>query len=175
MEDQESPALNKGVDFRGTANATEKVSEHIKPGKKRAPLMRYIRINLPRTTRVLLVLIIALVGAASAAVALSGHEAFPLYAPILWGIFGAAVLFVAVGLITKARIWTWGTGIVLASLLVYFSSLVGDPPYVWNGVSTVLAATWNMTLFASISYLVLYWALQYGILVASPDDQKFMD
>lgn len=47
MEDETPPALRAGVDFRGTPNATQPVLEHIKPGKKRAPLLRYIRFNLP--------------------------------------------------------------------------------------------------------------------------------
>ena len=54
MEDKNSPALRAGVDFRGTKNATQPILEHIKPGKKRAPFLRYIRINLPQTTRLLL-------------------------------------------------------------------------------------------------------------------------
>ncbi len=175
MEDENSPALRAGVDFRGTKNATERISEHIKPGKKRAPLLRYIRINLPRTTRLLLLFVVAVIGAASAAVVLAGHEPFPFATPILWGIVGAAVVFVAIGLVTLARIWIWGVGIALASLLVYFGGLAGDAPYVWNGASVVLAAMWNVTLLASIGYLALYWALRYGMIVAAPDDQNFMD
>ncbi len=86
-----------------------------------------------------------------------------------------AVVFVAVGLVTSARIWAWGAGIAVASVLVYLGGLAGDAPYVWNGASVVLAATWNVTLLASIGYLVLYWSLRYGIIVAAPDDQNFMD
>ena len=164
-----------GVDFRGTKNATERVTEHLAPGRKRASLLRYVRINLPRTTRLLLLLVIAVIGVASATVALGDHEPFPFATPILWGVFAAAVVFVAVGLLTPARIWTWGVGIALASLLVYVGGLAGDAPYVWNGASVVLAAMWNLTLLASIGYLVLYWALQYGMIVAAPDDQNFMD
>ena len=70
MEDENSPALSVGVDFRGSKNATQPVLEHIRPGKKRAPLLRYIRINLPRTTRLLLLAVITAIGGASAAVAL---------------------------------------------------------------------------------------------------------
>ncbi len=90
MEDENSPALRAGVDFRGTPNATQPVLEHIKPGKKRAPLLRYIRFNLPKTTRLLLIAVIAVIGAASAAVALSNHEPFPFATPVLWSICGAA-------------------------------------------------------------------------------------
>ena len=57
----------------------------------------------------------------------------------------------------------------------YVGGIFGTAPYVWNGASLVQAAIWNTTLFASLGYLVLYWALQYGMIVASPDDQNFMD
>lgn len=175
MEDENSPALRVGVDFRGTKNATQPVLEHIRPGKKRAPLLRYIRINLPQTTRLLLITVIAVIGAASAAVALSNHEPFLLATPVLWSVFGAAVVFVAVGLMTSARIWKWGLIIALSSLLVYIGGLLDNAPYTWNGASVVSAAMWNLTLFASIAYIVLFWALQYGMIVAAPDNQNFMD
>lgn len=94
-------------------------------GQKRAPLLRYIRINLPKTTRLLLIAVIAVIGAASAAVALSNHEPFLFATPALWGIYAAAVVFVAVGLLSAARIWTWGLIIALSSLLVYMGGLLG--------------------------------------------------
>ncbi|ART83804.1 hypothetical protein CBP31_15130 [Oceanisphaera profunda] len=175
MEDENSPALRAGVDFRGTPNATQPVLEHIRPGKKRAPLLRYIRINLPRTTRLLLIAVIAVIGGASAAVALSNHEPFLFAVPALWSVFGAAVVFVAVGLLSSARIWTWGLIIALSSLLIYLGGLLGNAPYIWNGASVVDAAIWNLTLFASIGYMVLFWALRYGMIVAAPDNQNFMD
>lgn len=175
MQDENSPALRAGVDFRGTKNATQPVLEHIKPGKKRAPFLRYIRINLPQTTRLLLVAVIAMIGAASAAVALSNHEPFLFATPALWSIFGAAVMFVVAGLMTSARIWTWGLIIALSSLLVYIGGLLGNAPYIWNGASVVSAAIWNLTLLTSIAYIVLFWALRYGMIVAAPDNQNFMD
>lgn len=175
MEDENSPALRAGVDFRGTKNATQPVLEHIKPGKKRAPFLRYIRINLPQTTRLLLVAVIAVIGAASAAVALSNHEPFLFATPALWSIFGTAVMFVVAGLLTSARIWTWGLIIALSSLLVYIGGFLGNAPYVWNGASVVSAAIWNLTFFASLGYIVLFWALRYGMIVAAPDNQNFMD
>ncbi len=175
MHDERSPALRAGVDYRGTPNATERVSEHIAPGKKRAALPRYVLINLPRTTRLLLLLVVAVIGAASAAVALSGQEPFAFADVLLWGVLAASVVFVAVGLITSARLWTWGAGIAAASILVYLGGLAGDAPYVWNGASIAAAATWNLTLLASLGYLALYAALRYGAIVAAPDDQNFMD
>ena len=175
MEDENSPALRAGVDFRGTPNATQPVLKHIKPGKKRAPFLRYIRINLPQTTRLLLLAVIAVIGAASAAVALSNHEPFLFATPALWSVCGAAVGFVAVGLVSAVRIWKWGFIIALASLLIYMGGLLGNAPYVWNGASVVTAAIWNLSLLASVAYMVLFWALQYGMIVAAPDNQNFMD
>ena len=175
MEDRRSPALRAGVDFRGKPNATQRVTEHLRPGKKRAPLLRYVRINLPRTTRLLLLSVIVVIGAAAAAVALGDREPFPFANPILWVLFAAAVVFVAVGLLTSARIWTWGTGIAAAAVLVYLGGIAGEAPYVWNGASVVEAATWNVMLLASLGYFALYGALRYGIIVAAPDDQTFMD
>lgn len=174
-EDDNSPALRQGIDFRGTPNATTRITEHVPPGRKRAPFLRYIRINLPRTTRLLLLLVIAVIGAASAGTALSAHTVFPFADPVLWAVFAASVVFVGVGLVTTWRMWTVGLGIAVASLLIYIGGLLGTAPYVWNGASIVLAAVWNMTLFASLGYGVLYWALGYGMIVAAPDDQDFMD
>ena len=45
----------------------------------------------------------------------------------------------------------------------------------YSGGAIPLAATWNATMLASLAYLVLYWALNYGMIVASPDDQGFLD
>ncbi|WP_019933704.1 hypothetical protein [Oceanimonas smirnovii] len=175
MEDENSPALRAGVDFRGTPNATRPVLEHITPGNKRAPFLRYIRINLPRTTRLLLVVIIAVISSASAFVALSGHEPFQYANQALWSVCGTAALFVAVGLLSSVRIWKWGLPIALFSLLIYLGGLLGNAPYVWNGASVVAAAIWNLTLLASLAYLVLSWALHYGMIVAAPDNQHFLD
>ena len=175
MEDDRSPALLAGVDFRGTPNATERVSEHIKAGRKRAPFLRYIRINLPRTVRLLLLAVIALIGASAAATALGDMEPFPFADPILWAVCGASAIFVVVGVVTSARLWTWGTGIAGAAILVYLAGVVGTAPYVWNGASIPQAALWNLMLFASLAYLVLYAALRYGMIVAAPDNQNFMD
>lgn len=175
MEDENSPALRAGVDFRGSKNATQRVFKHVKPGKHRAPLMRYVRINLPLTTRLLLLAMVAVIGAASAASVLLSHEPFPFATPALWGVVGAAAVFVAVGLLTSARLWNWGLAIALASLLVYLGGLLGNAPYVWNGASVVSAAIWNLTLVGAIGYIVLFAALRYGMIVAAPDNQHFMD
>lgn len=175
MEDENSPALRAGVDFRGSENATQRVLRHVKPGQKRAPLLRYVRFNLPRTTRLLMIAMVALIGGASAVVALSSHELFPFAIPVLWGIIGASAVFVAVGLLTSARLWDWGLGIALASLLIYLGGLVGNAPYVWNGASVAAAAIWNLTLVGATGYIVLFAALRYGMIVAAPDNQRFMD
>lgn len=175
MEDENSPALRTGVDFRGSKNATQRVLKHVKPGSNRAPLLRYARINLPRTIRLLLIAMVAVIGAASAASALSNHEPFPFATPILWAVVGASAVFVIMGLLTSARLWNWGLTIALASLLVYLGGLLGNAPYVWNGASVASAAIWNLMLVGAIGYLVLFGALRYGMIVAAPDNQHFMD
>lgn len=175
MEDENSPALRAGVDFRGSKNATQPVLRHVRPGKKRAAFWRYVRINLPRTTRLLLVAMVAVIGGASAASALLSHEPFPFATPVLWAVVGAAAAFVAVGLLTAARLWTWGLAIALASLLVYLGGLVGHAPYVWNGASVASAAIWNLTLVGATGYVVLFAALRCGMIVAAPDNQRFLD
>lgn len=175
MEDGNSPALKQGVDFRGTPNEVTKVTEYVRPGKKRAPFLRYIKINLPRTTRALLVLVIGGLGVAAAATALGDREPFPIADILLWLVAAAAVVFVAVGAFTRAKVWGFGTVIAVAALLIYLGGLLGDAPYAWNGASLVAAATWNLVLLLSAGYLVLYWALRYGMLVAYPDNQNFMD
>ena len=175
MQDENSPALRAGVDFRGNKNATQPILEHIKPGKKRAPFLRYIRINLPRTVRLVLLAVIAAIGAAAAFTAFGTLQPFPFADPILWGVCVAAVVFVVVGLVTRLRLWTWGTGIAGAAILIYLVGLAGTPVYVWNGASIPQAAVWNLMLFASLAYLVLYAALRYGMIVAAPDNQNFMD
>lgn len=175
MEDEDSPALIAGVDFRDQKNGTERVAKHVRPGRTRAPFLRYIRINLPLLTRFVLLLIAAINGAASAAVALSDHVPFPFADQVLLAVSGAAALFVMIGLLTSWRIWRWGGLIAVLSLLVYLGSLAGDPPYVWNGASIPLAAVWNVTLLSPLAYLILYWMMNYGIIVAAPDNQNFLD
>lgn len=175
MEDENSPALLAGVDFRGTPNATQRVSEHVRPGKKRAPFLRYIRINLPRTVRTVLLAVVAVIGGAAAATALGEMEPFAFADPILWALCGAAAIFVVVGAVTSARLWIWGTPVAGVAIVIYLAGLAGTAPYVWNGAGIPQAAIWNLMLFASLGYLVLYAALRYGMIVAAPDNQNFMD
>ena len=174
-EDENSPALRKGVDYRGTPNAIARVTEYVRPGKKRAPFLRYIRINLPRTVRVVLLAVIAAIGASAATVALSDYEPFAFADVLLWAVLAAAIVVVAIGLATKLRVWTAGLGVALAALLIYIGGIFGTAPFVWNGASIVLAAVWNLVMIASVVYLLLYWALNYGMIVAAPDNQNFMD
>ncbi|GAB47722.1 hypothetical protein, partial [Mobilicoccus pelagius] len=170
-----SPALNRGVDHRGTKNATQKVTRHVRPGAERAFLLRYIRINLPRTTRVLLAAVVAGIGAAAVAVATGAHAPFPAAGPVLWVLACAAAAFAVVALLTRLRVWGVGAVLAAVTVLVYLAGVVGDAPFVWNGGTIAQAATWNLLLFLPLAYLALYWALRYGMIVASPDDQNFTD
>ena len=102
-------------------------------------------------------------------------EPFAFADPLLWAVCGAAAIFVLVGLVTSARLWFWGTPVAGAAIVTYVVGLAGTAPYVWNGASIPEAAVWNLMLFASLGYLVLYAALRYGMIVAAPDNQNFMD
>lgn len=159
----------------GTPNATQDVLRHVKPGKTRAPFLRYFRFNLPRTTKAVLILVIAVIGATAAGVALSDHLPFPGAQFALWIVVALAVIYVLFGLLTKLRIWDYGSLIAAAALITYVGGLLGDAPFVWNGASIYLAATWNVMTLASLAYFALNWAVNYGMLVAYPDDQGFTD
>ena len=175
QDDPNSRALRHGVDFRGTKNATERVTRHVAPGRERAFALRYIRINLPRTTRLLLLLVVAGIGVAAAAVAAGGHAPFALAGPVLWVVAAAATVFVVIGLVTSRRLWTAGLPVAAVALLVYLAGCLGEAPFVWNGATVGVAATWNLLLLLPVVYLLLYWALRYGMIAAAPDDQNFLD
>lgn len=149
--------------------------KHVKPGRKRAPFFRYIRINLPRLTRAAILAIMALLAFCAGAVALSDHLPFVGGDIALWVVVGLAVTFLVVGLVTKARVWDFGLVPALGAVIAYIGGLFGTAPYVWNGAGVYLAAAWNTMMFCGVAYVIIRWALNYGILVAYPDDQGFED
>lgn len=156
-------------------NATEDVVHHIKPGKIRAPFFRYFRFNLPRLTKLALLVLVAGIGVTAVVVGASSHPPFD-YAQIpLFIIATAAAVFVLIGIVSKQRIWDFGLFIALAALVAYIGGIFGNAPYVWNGAPLELAAVWNLMMLLSLAYLVAYWALTYGMLVAYPDKQDFPD
>lgn len=164
-----------GGDFRGTPNATKRVTAFRKPGKKRASFFRYFHINLPRATRALLIVLLAAIGGASVATVPFGHEPFQFAGVLLWLLGGLTAVFVVVGVVTKLRFWTAALVVPISALLIYIGGVFGNAPYVWNGGTLVDAATWNLLLIVSAVYLVLYAAIQYGIFAVYPDGQNFLD
>ncbi|WP_448853999.1 hypothetical protein [Corynebacterium frankenforstense] len=165
----------KEINAVGTPNATEDVFHHIPPGRERAPFLRYIRINLPRLTKALLLIVVAVIGGTAVAVALSDHLPFPGAGFALWPVAALAAVYLALGLCTRMRIWDYGSLVATVAVLVYVGGLFGDAPYVWNGASVGLAACWNTMMLASVAYWVLNWAINYGMIVAWPEDQGFTD
>lgn len=159
----------------GTPNATEDVYNHVKPGRKRANFFRYFRFNLPRLTKALLVLVIATIGGCAAGVAMSDHPPFPHGEIALWIVAFLATVYVVLALLTRLAIWDFGSMISAGACVVYLGGVLGDAPFVWNGASMNLAATWNLMFFASLAYFVLNWAVNFGILVAWPKTQGFTD
>lgn len=156
-------------------NATEDVLHHIKPGKIRAPFFRYFRFNLPRLTKLALLVVMAGIGITAFVVGLSSHLPFDHAQIPLFITAAAAAVFVLTGIVSKSRIWDIGLFIALAALVTYIGGLFGDAPYVWNGAPLELAAVWNLMMLLSLAYLVAYWALLYGVIVAHPDRQDFPD
>lgn len=160
----------------GTPNATEDVYLHVKPGRKRANFFRYFRFNLPRLTKALLVLVIAAIGASAVGVATAGHPPFPHGNIALWIVALLAAVYLVLALTTRLAIWDFGSMISAGACVVYIGGIVsGDAPFIWNGASLYLAATWNLMFFASIVYFILNWAVNFGILVAWPKTQGFTD
>ncbi|GAB3939820.1 hypothetical protein [Corynebacterium tapiri] len=159
----------------GVDNNIHDVKLHIKKGRKRAPFFRYIRINLPRTTKAIALLVIAALGACSLALALDGISPFIGGTIALYVIATVSFGFCVVGAFVHKDIWGIGMVPALMALVFYIASLFGTAPFVWNGYGIFTAATFNSLLFAAIAYLVIRWALSYGMLVAYPDDQGFDD
>ena len=151
------------------------IDEHVPPGKTRAPFFRYIRINLPRLTRAFIVAVMAVVAASAFYVAAATTGIFTGAQLCLCLVGTLASIFVLSGLVPRWRIWDFGLVPALGAVLVYVAGLFGTAPYVWNGASIGVAAAWNVMLFASLGYGLLYWALNYGVIAAYPDDQGFED
>ncbi|HAT6417862.1 TPA: hypothetical protein JAL42_000177 [Corynebacterium striatum] len=86
-----------------------------------------------------------------------------------------SAIFVVLGLCSAWRLWDFGLIAGLGSIFTYLGGVAGQLPTVDNGASVYAAAGWNLFLFCGIAYLLLYWALNYGMIVAYPDDQGFED
>lgn len=151
------------------------ISLHVKPGKERAPFFRYIRINLPKLTRAMIVAVMALQGGLAWYVARAEFSIFPEQEIVLYLLVALCAVVVVLGAVTPWRVWDFGLIPAVGSLLLFFGGLAGTPPWVWNGADVYLAAAWNTTALCGLAYLVVYWALDYGVLVAYPDDQGFED
>lgn len=169
----------KGAEMASNAGEvdvnTTDVNHYIREGRQRAPFFRYFRFNLPRLTRLLLVIVLAVEGGCAWFVAATAGTMFP-YAPLVLGLLvGLTGVFVVITLCTRWHVWDLGMVPAVVGIFCYFGALRGEPPYVWNGGSLAQAAAWNCVLFAGLVYVLLYWANSYGIVVAAPDNQNFTD
>ena len=151
------------------------INLHVKPGKERAPFFRYIRINLPRLTRVLIVALMALQAVLAFYVARTDFDIFPGQELVLYTIVSLDALFVVMGAVTRWRVWDFGLIPAVGAVVNFIGAIAGTPPWVWNGADIHLAAAWNTTAFCGIAYVLLYWAMNYGVIAAYPDDQGFED
>ncbi|MDO5747106.1 MAG: hypothetical protein Q4P66_05550 [Actinomycetaceae bacterium] len=159
----------------GTVNATEDVFHHVKPGRKRANFFRYFYFNLPKLTKALLMLTIAAIGGSATIVALSDHPPFPHGEIALWLVVAFTTVYLAMAIFTRRAIWDFGSFISLGACVVYIGGIIDNAPFVWNGASIPLAASWNLMLFASLGYFILNWAVNMRIFVVWPDSQGFTD
>ncbi|WP_257160671.1 hypothetical protein [Corynebacterium cystitidis] len=152
------------------------VKKHVPPGRKRAPFFRYIRINLPRLTRAVLLFVIGLLGVCAFYVSVQDFDIFVGSDTVLYFVAGLSLAFVLYGMIFyKQRVWDFGLLPAFAALFTYAGGLFGTAPYVWNGAELYTAAAWNTLMFCGFGYLLLRWAIGYGVLVAYPDSQGFED
>ncbi|MFS0254594.1 hypothetical protein ACL1C9_13215, partial [Corynebacterium striatum] len=91
------------------------INLHIKPGKTRAPFFRYFRFNLPRLTRGLLCVVIAIPGAVAAAFAQSDIFIFEGQNAVFYLLAAVSAIFVVLGLCSAWRLWcqmrVLGTGV----------------------------------------------------------------
>ncbi|MDO5700035.1 MAG: hypothetical protein Q4P36_00990 [Bowdeniella nasicola] len=163
-----------GPNAVGTPNATEAVRHHIRPGRKRAHLLRYFRFDLPRLTKAILVALVSGIGIAAGVIAFT-RPPFPYAALALGVVVVLSLSYVLLALFTRWRIWDFGSAISAVALLCYLGGTLGTPPLVPNGATIGLAATWNLLLFLPLAYLVANWAVNFGILVVWPDRQGFTD
>lgn len=151
------------------------ITRHIKPGRQRAPFFRYIRFNLPRLTRALLFVVVALQGALAVAVSRTDFHIFDGQRAALWLLAGCSGIFAVLCACTRWRIWDFGLVPALGSVALFIGGIAGTAPWVPNGAHVYLAAGWNTMFFCGLAYLLLYWALDYGVLVAYPETQGFED
>ncbi len=151
------------------------INLHVKPGRERAPFFRYIRINLPRLTRAAIVAIMAVQAVLAFVIAQTDFHIFDGQRAALYVLGAAAAIFVLAGLVPSTRPWDFGLVPAVGSIVLFLAALGGTPPWVWNGADVYLAAGWNTIAYCGVAYLVLYWALGYGVLAAYPDDQGFED
>lgn len=174
--DENDTSEEKTINVVGTPNATRDVYHHVKTGGKRAHFFRYFYFNLPKITKAIVVLAIAVIGISAGIVASSHHLPFLGADIALWIVVFFAVVFLLMALFTRKAIWDFGSFIALGACTIYIGGLLGHTaPYVWNGASLYLAATWNLMLFTSIFYFILNWAINVHIFVVWPDDQHFTD
>ena len=79
------------------------------------------------------------------------------------------------GAVTRWRVWDFGLIPAVGAVVNFVGAIAGTPPWVWNGADIHLAAAWNTTAFCGIAYVLLFWAMNYGVIAAYPDDQGFED
>ncbi len=140
---------------------------------QRGNFFDYLQFNLPRLTKAMLVGLVALMGAvlignvaASAEPFLGGHAIMLLLLAGCVAVAGAA-------LATRTRPWTLGFLVSLGIIAVFIAGAVLDAPAIDTGSSTGQVALWNLNVILPICYLVLYWALRRGIVIAHPDKRNW--
>ncbi len=141
----------------------------------RAGFFSYLNFNLPRLTKAAFVGVIAFLGLTQWANLAYVIEPFRAAHLVMAVALAGCALFVGLALFTRTRPWTFGLVICVVSVLVYIVGQFADAPAIASGSSTEQVALWNLTVLVPAAYVILYWAMRRGIIVAHPDARNWHD
>ena len=140
---------------------------------RRGKFFDYLQFNLPRLTKAMFVGLIALMGAVLIGNVAASAAPFPGGHAIMALLLAGCVVVAGAALATRIRPWTLGFLVSVGIMALFLAGTVLDAPAISAGSSTGQVALWNLNVILPIVYLVLYWALRRGIIIAHPDKRNW--